>query len=74
MVPLGLPGLRAEEDEEEPGRDGDLRQVTQGYRRLETNESDDRTRQEIHLADQDVGGLCALRNLPHETVPCLCGK
>ena len=45
----------SQHDEDEPGRDGDLRQVTEIHAPCQTHEGNDWVRQEVHFTDKHVG-------------------
>lgn len=47
---------------------GDLGQASQRCGLSQTHEGDKGLFQEIHLADQNIGGFCITRNLLHELV------
>lgn len=49
-----------------PGRDGDLGEAGQQDGGGQANKGDDRSLQKVHLTHQDIRGLGAGRNLPHE--------
>lgn len=51
-----------------PGGHGDLGQASQRRGLSQTHKRDERLFQEIHLADQNVGGFCITRNLLHEFI------
>ena len=67
MVSLLL-SCRSEEDEDEACWDRDLSQVTQHYSFTKSQESNDGMTEEVHLTNQDVGGLSSYRDLLQEVL------
>ena len=65
---LALVALRPEQDEEEARRHRHLREVAEEDGVAEADERDDRVREELHLADEDVRRLGARRDLLEEVL------
>lgn len=59
---------RRDQRADAPCGHGDLGQASQRGGLSQTHKRDERLFQEIHLADQNVGGFCITRNLLHEFI------